>query len=173
VSVMRVGKMKKMKETALGCDTVSALLSRYQDNELDRDMQVKISTHLLECDACRKELESLEQVTHQVKQLPEVDTAVNFSAVLMGKIIEKEKEKIRWFKLPSLAYSFVFILFLLLGAWFTSSLGDINGASGQNQTETYIAQLLTESQNLHLINVQENAMELLDTGNGNGATHEK
>ncbi|NIM18004.1 MAG: hypothetical protein GTO45_38915 [Candidatus Aminicenantes bacterium] len=170
---MRIGKMKKMKETALGCDTVTALLSRYQDNELDRDMQVKINTHLLECDACRKELESLEQVTHQVKQLPEVDTAVNFTAVVMETIIEKEEEKIRWFKLPSLAYSFVFILFLLLGVWFNSSLGNINGGSPQNQPETYMAQLLTESQNLRLINVQEIAMELLDIGNGNGATHEK
>lgn len=162
-----------MKETSPGCDAVTALLSRYQDNELDREMQGKISTHLLECDACRKELESLEQVTHRVKQLPEVDTAVNFTAVVMGKIIEKEEEKIGWFKLPSLAYSFVFILFLLLGVWFNSSLGNINGGSPQNQPETYMAQLLTESQNLRLINVQASSMELLDTGNGNGATHEK
>jgi predicted anti-sigma-YlaC factor YlaD len=166
-------KTTKIKENSVACDAVTALLSRYQDNELDRDMQEKISSHLRECDACRKELESLEQVTHQVKQLPEVEPALNFTAVVIGKIIEKEEEKTRWFKLPSLAYSFVFILFLLLGVWFNSSLGDINGAPGKNQTETYMAQLLTESQNLHLINIQENAMELLDTGNGNGATHEK
>lgn len=166
-------KTTKMKETALVCDAVTALLSRYQDNELDREMQEKISTHLLECDACRKELESLEQVTHQVKQLPEVETALNFTAVVMGKIIEKEEEKIGWFKLPSLAYSLVFILFLLLGVWFNSSLGNINGGSPLNQPETYMAQLLTESQNLRLINVQDSSMELLDTGNGNGATHEK
>ena len=162
-----------MKEISPGCDAVTALLSRYQDNELDREMQGKVSTHLLECGACRKELELLEQVTHQVKQLPEVETAVNFTAVVMGKIIEKEEEKIQWFKLPSLAYSFVFILFLLLGVWFNSSLGNINGGSPQTQPETYMAQLLTESQNLRLINVQDSSMELLDTGNGNGATHEK
>lgn len=166
-------KTTKIKETSPECDAVTALLSRYQDNELDREMQVKISSHLLECEACRKELESLEQVTHRVKQLPEVETAVNFAAVVMGKIIEKEEEKIGWFKLPSLAYSFVFILFLLLGIWFNSSLGNINGGSPQNQPETYMAQLLTESQDLRLINVQDSAMELLDTGNGNGATHEK
>jgi predicted anti-sigma-YlaC factor YlaD len=167
---MRIGKMKKMKETAPGCDTVTALLSRYQDNELDRDMQVEINSHLLECDACRKELESLEQVTHQVEQLPEVDTAVNFTAVVMGKIIEKQEEKTQRFKLPSFsfAYSFVFVLFLLLGLWFSSTVDNIDGVSLQNQPGIYIAQLLTESQNLRLINVQENAMALLDTANGNG-----
>jgi predicted anti-sigma-YlaC factor YlaD len=162
-----------LKEISLRCDAVTALLSRYQDNELDREIQEKISIHLLECDACRNELESLEQVIHRVKKLPEVDTAVNFTAVVMGKIIEKEEEKIGWFRLPSLAYIFVFIIFLLLGVWFNSSMGNINGGSLQNQPETYMAQLLTESQNLRLINVQDSAMELLDTGNGNGATHEK
>lgn len=161
-----------LTETSPGCDAVTALLSRYQDNELDRELQERISTHLLACEACRKELESLEQVTHQVKQMPEVDTSVNFTAVVMGKIKEKE-ERIGWFKLPSLAYSFVFILFLLLGVWFNSSLGNTNGGSPQNQPGMYMAQLLTESQNLRLINVQDSAMELLDTGNGNGATHEK
>jgi hypothetical protein len=36
-----------------------------------------------------------------------------------------------------------------------------------------MAQLLTESQSLRLINVQDSAVELLDTGNRNGAGYEK
>jgi len=167
---MRIGKMKKLKETTPGCDTVTALLSRYQDNELDREMQVRISSHLGGCDACRKKLESLEQVAYQVKHLPEVDTAVNFTAVVMGKILERQEEKTQRFRLPSFsfAYSLIFILFLILGFWFSSMVDNSSGGSPQDQPEIYIAQLLTESQNLRLINVQENAMALLDTGSGNG-----
>jgi len=153
------------------CEEVKTFLSRYQDNELDRETGENVRTHLSECAACKQELESLEHVTARVKQLPEVETAANFTAVVMGQIMKKEEQRTRWFKLPSLAYSFIFILFLLLGLWFNRSMGsrvpDLK--VGQDQP-VYITQLLTESQDLQLINVQDNAIELLgmDNGNNNG-----
>jgi anti-sigma factor RsiW len=153
------------------CEDVKTFLNRYQDDELDRETREKVRAHLSECAPCKQELEFLEHVTARVKQLPEVETTANFTAVVMGKIWEKEEQRTRWFKLPSLAYSFIFILFLLLGLWFNRSMGsrvpDLK--TGKDQP-VYITQLLTESQDLQLINVQDNAIELLgvDNGNNNG-----
>ena len=52
------------------CDNANALLSRYQDNELDPAIRAQIDTHLQTCENCQKELLQLIEITTRVKQLP-------------------------------------------------------------------------------------------------------
>jgi anti-sigma factor RsiW len=104
-------------------DKATAYLSRYQDNELDPAARAQVDTHLRACAACREELLQLKAVTTRVQHLPVVETGPYFTAQVMGKIMEKEKEKksrwLAWLPLPSSSPSFlkavytvVFIIFL-------------------------------------------------------------
>ena len=167
-----------MKSAAVyKCKDVNALLSKYQDNELAPAAREKIDAHLIKWDTCQQELALLEQVTARVKQLPEAETAPNFTPLVMAKVNQKQEEKSRWFgwlRPPSLVYSFIFIIFLGLGFLandrLTDSLQHLNGDARQHQygQEVYMTQLLTESQNLGLINIQDKTMELLINNTGNG-----
>lgn len=166
------------------CDEVKALLSRYQDNEPDPAVRAQIDTHLQACETCQKELLQLKEVTTRVKQLPEVETGPYFTAQVMGKVMEKEKEKksrwVAWFPLPSLSpslsrviYTIVFIFFLLLGVLVnmdTISPGSDVSASGdigqEQQQELQMVRVLVESQDLSLINVQDKTLAMLYNGNG-------
>ncbi|UCH94046.1 MAG: zf-HC2 domain-containing protein [Candidatus Aminicenantes bacterium] len=172
-------------KTAMACKDVKTFLSKYQDNELDPGVRANIDAHLQACESCQKELLLLEEVTLRVKQLPEVETGPYFTARVMGKVMEKEKEKspwLAWLPLPSspslsrLVYSFVFIIFLVLGVLANSSsytsISPLNGDNRKSQQqELYMVKLLVESQDLSLINVQDKTFALLV--NGNGETHEE
>lgn len=156
------------------CNEFRTNLSKYQDSGpgyelLTPQMREAIGLHLLECEACRAELELLQTVTRQVKALPEVEAAPNFTAQVMGRL--KEKQQRQLFSLPSWVYSFVFLLFLALGFFITYTLespGPLNG-NGQLQEEMFLAQTLTETQDLRLMAVQDSSVELLaSAGNHDG-----
>lgn len=170
------------------CDDAAAYLSRYQDNELDPVTRAQLDAHLQICETCQKELLQLKAVTTRVKQLPEVETGPYFTARVMGKVMEKAKEKksrwLQWFPVPSspsllkVIYTVVFIIFLLLGVWVnmgTDSPGSnfpAGAAPGQEQQqELQMVRLLVESQDLSLINVQDTTLAMLY--NGNGGPHAK
>lgn len=165
------------------CDDVNAFLSRYQDNELDPGTRVQIDTHVQACKTCQKELLQLEAITARVKQLPEVEAGPYFTVQVMGKVMEKEKEKkswrLAWLPLPSSTslskaiYTIVGIIFLLLGIVVNMNTGSpvsdftASGNSRQEQQqELQIVRVLVESQELSLINVQDNTLAMLYTGNG-------
>jgi anti-sigma factor RsiW len=171
------------------CDAAKAFLSRYQDNELDPAIRAQIDTHLQACETCQKELLQLKEITTRVKRLPEVKAGPYFNAQVMGKVIEKEKEKksrwLAWFPLPSsslslakVIYTVVFIIFLLLGVLANMNTGSpvsnfpAGGDIGQDQQqELQMVRVLVESQDLSLINVQDKTIAMLY--NGNGGTYAK
>ena len=165
------------------CDDANVFLSRYQDNELDPATRAQIDTHLQACETCQQELLQLNAVTTRVKQLPEVEAGPYFTAQVMGKVMEKEKEKKSrwwaWIPLPSspslskAIYTIVCIVFLLLGILVNMNTGspvsDFTSSSdgGQGlQQEQQMVRLLVESQDLSLINVQDNTLAMLYNGNG-------
>lgn len=163
------------------CNAANALLSRYQDNELDPATRAQIDTHLQTCESCQKELLRLKEITARVKQLPEVEAGPYFTAQVMGKVMEKEKQSrwLAWFRLPSspslskAIYTIVCIIFLLLGILVNMNTGSpgsdfaASGDTGQDQQqEQQMVRVLVESQDLSLINVQDNTLAMLYNGNG-------
>ena len=169
---------KKIDTTAAyRCSEVTARLSSYQDNELAPLAREKISAHLSECESCRRELALLEQVTAGMNRLPEIDTTPNFTHLIMGKVRQKQEEKSRrftWVTLPAVVYTVIFIVFLGLGFLANGPLTDspLHLSPDSVQTpdvqEVHMAHLLTESQNLSLINIQDETMKLLEINAGNG-----
>jgi anti-sigma factor RsiW len=176
-------------EKTMVCDDANIFLSRYQDNELDPVARAKIDTHLQACETCQKELLQLKKITTRVKQMPEVEAGPYFTAQVLGKMMEKEREKksrwLAWFPLPSsspslskVIYTIVFIIFLLLGVLVNmnttppvSNLPLSSDTRQDQQQEMQIVRVLVESQDLSLINVQDKTIAMLY--NGNGGTHAK
>jgi predicted anti-sigma-YlaC factor YlaD len=161
------------------CHDVGQLLSRYQDGELDQSRQEQVDLHLQQCSECRSQLNMMVQVTQQVKQLPEMEADMRFTHQVMGKVRQSRIRQNRWFAVPSVVYTFVFMFFLVVGFYatrnidplntgqqFTISLNDAEESSqSENQAEQYLSQLVTETQSLRLMSVHENALNLLDSFN--------
>jgi len=105
--------------------------------------------------------ELLQRVTQQVKSLPEIEAAPNFTAQVMGRVLDKRQRQL--FSLPSWVYSFVFLLFLALGFIIAGTLGTHGSLDGSSQSpeEMFLAQTLTESQDLGLLAVQDSSVALL------------
>ena len=95
------------------CDQIKVLLSLYQDNEIGGENQSKIKSHLTECKSCREEFEQLEIVQNEIRGLVEIEPEQNFVPTVMERI--KKGEKHRLLSVPSMVYSFIFVIFFLLG----------------------------------------------------------
>ena len=147
------------------CNEVKCRLSSFQDNELDAAAKAAVQAHLDECGDCRREYRELEAVYRGIHKIKEIEPAQNFTSIVMGQI--KQREERRWFALPSFVYSLIFIIFFFLGILFTANLK--NGAPPE-QEEMYVSNILIESQDLSLINIQDKTLAMLYSG---GKTHEK
>lgn len=145
------------------CNDIMLYLNRYQDGELDKPLRERVNAHLEECPNCKQELQLLEQVTTDLKHLPEVEAPFNFTAQVMAKV--KEKEKPRWLILPRLAYSFVFIIFCLLGILLNPNLNPPKQKPVKQVAISDYSTLLAESQQLNLIEIQDKTLEMLYNGN--------
>ncbi len=168
-----------MKDT---CADISIYLSGYQDGELNEERHRRVSTHLTRCDACRASLAELERLTTGLRRVEDVEASFDFTAEVMGHILENEtaaaparpdrSNRFGWFSSPALVYSLVFIVFCLLGFLINPSLRppaletveppsiSIAMEADLNDLTAY-SNALTESQQLNLIDVQEQSLDLL------------
>jgi len=124
-----------------------------------------------QCPECTLELQLLDQVTAAVKNLPEIEPPLNFTAQVMAQI--KEKEQPRWFALPSLpalAYSIVFIVFCILGLLLNPQLKTQKTEPVPIIKTTDYADyadystLLAECQQLNLIEIQDKTIQMVYNG---------
>ena len=141
------------------CNEVKLFLSSYQDSELDAKTKAGVRTHLEKCENCRLEYRELETVRLSIKRLREVEPAQNFTSLVMSKV--KERERRRRFALPSLVYSFVFTIVFVLSFLIFANL---KNGTAVKQEEVYISNLLIESQDLSLINIQDQTFAMLYNG---------
>ncbi|MCK4766317.1 MAG: zf-HC2 domain-containing protein [Candidatus Aminicenantes bacterium] len=143
----------------LNCNRVKPLLSAYQDNEVGAETKTAVDAHLSACAECSREFGRLENLRREILDLEEVEAPLNFTALVMARV--KEKEKSPLFALPKWVYSFVFLIFLVLGLLLA---GSFKSAAPPVQDEIYISKLLEESRDLSLINVQDNTFAMLYNG---------
>ncbi len=144
------------------CNRVKLLLSSFQDNELTEKERAEIFLHLKKCEKCKHELEQLESLKKEIKNLNEFEPIQNFTSLVMDKINRKKRFNI--FSIPSLVYSFTFILFFILG--FLINVPLKNNVENK-QKEVYISTLLMQGQELSLINVQDKTFNMLYNGDLN------
>jgi len=148
--------------TTLTCTEIKPYLSRYQDGEADGRLCERIRRHLEDCEACGRELLQMEQVTAGMGRLPDAGAQPGFTAQVMARVLEKEHMKTRWFALPSVVYSFVFILVCLLTLLLNPALK--REKPDPVKISDY-STLLVESQRLNLLEVQDKTLDLLYNNN--------
>ena len=182
---------KRGNVKTMNCNEVKCRLSSFQDNELDAAAKAAVQAHLDECENCREEYRALEAVYRGIDELRDVEPAQNFTAMVMSRVkrsataadkarftipavlrksrqdnkllanSNKEKEKRRRFAVPSFVYSMIFIVFFFLGILITTNLKD---GAPPDREEIYAANILIESQDLSLINIQDNTLAMLYSG---------
>jgi len=116
------------------CEEVLNSLSAYADKELDEKKRKTISSHLEECNSCKKAFKELIDLEKLFEDIPDLEPGLGFNAVIMGRI--KEKIFISGKLIRNLAYSFVFFIFLIFGAYFYDIQG---GYSMQDNRSDYCA----------------------------------
>ena len=75
-------------------DDFKSRLSAYKDGELDGNLSEKVSLHLQNCVACRKELAELERVDSLVKGMPKLEIDESFFSQLIAGISTKQQDRL-------------------------------------------------------------------------------
>ncbi len=73
-------------------DEFRSKLSAYIDGELDGDLSEKISLHLRDCAACKKELAELERVDSLVAGIPNLEPHESFASQIIAGISTREQD---------------------------------------------------------------------------------
>jgi len=139
------------------CDQVLSVLSRFQDGECDEKENLRILSHLNECSRCRGELKRMGQILEVMNGMEEVKPAPNFTAKTMARV--KDYRTSSFTPLPSFLYSFVFVLFFLLGLILSQPF---ETGKVTEKRELTVVQILMESQNLNQFYAQNKTINWLD-----------
>jgi anti-sigma factor RsiW len=75
-------------------DGFRSQLSAYKDGELNGNLSEKMSLHLRNCAACRKELAELERVDSLVKDMPKLEIKESFFLQIIAGISTKEQDRL-------------------------------------------------------------------------------
>ena len=75
-------------------DRFRSKLSAYKDGELNANLSEKMSLHLRDCAACRKELAELERVDSLVKDMPELELNESFFLQIIAGISTKKQDRL-------------------------------------------------------------------------------
>jgi len=144
----------------INCTETRRYLSAFLDNELAARQSEGIRTHLDACPACRQEWQLLSRLGTRLKGIADIEAGPAFTARVMGRIKEKEQNRFLPFLTPAFAYSFVFLFFLVIGFLLAGTLYR-DGQTSSRQDPVF-SRVLLESQDLNLINVQEQTLALLN-----------
>jgi len=155
----------------MNCTETRRYLSAFLDNEVPARQGEDIRAHLDTCPSCRQEWQLLTQLDTRLKKLPDIEAGLAFTARVMGRIKEKEQPRFLPFFQPAFAYSIVFLVFLVIGFFWAGTLYR-NGQSSSRQDPVF-SRVLLESQDLNLINVQEQTLARLNATAGRISSHEK
>ncbi len=74
-------------------DGFRSRLSAYKDGELNGELSEKMSLHLRNCAACRKELAELERVDSLVKEMPKLEIDESFFLQIIAGISTKQQNR--------------------------------------------------------------------------------
>jgi anti-sigma factor RsiW len=75
-------------------DGFRSQLSAYKDGELNGNLSEKMSLHLRNCAACRKELAELERVDSLVKDMPKLEIDESFFLQIIARISTREQDRL-------------------------------------------------------------------------------
>lgn len=93
-----------MKEVNMNCDDIKLMISEYLDNELTKEKESFLFTHLSSCDECREEFKMQNSIQYEVK-IHQKEVSEKFEQKVFDSIQNREKPFIqKWFTKPTPAY---------------------------------------------------------------------
>jgi predicted anti-sigma-YlaC factor YlaD len=148
----------------MNCKEVKLLLSAYQDNELDTIRNKEVSEHLNICENCKKEFNDLKELNNSLMKLETHHLPLNFSAKIMSEIKEKHSnKKCFWgIKNVSFLYSFVFLLFIIIGMIFIQVKPNNINNKITIENDIHMTALFSNEQQLGLLDIQDNIMGIIE-----------
>jgi len=148
----------------MNCKDVKLLLSAYQDNELDTIIDKEIFDHLNICENCQREFNDLKELNNRLMKLETHHLPLNFSSNIMSEIKAKHSNKRGFWRIRNISflYSFVFLLFIIIGMIFIQVKPDNINNKITKQNDTYITSLLSSEQQLGLLDIQDNIMGIIE-----------
>lgn len=112
----------------MNCNQVRESLSLYMDHYLNEKEMLEVEKHLLTCDACKIELESLTLISGLLKDLPEVVLPREFDSRLKEKLLQTNNQvkSRKWMRYSSIAAIF------LVGIFTVAMYNDLSGSFIKN-----------------------------------------
>jgi hypothetical protein len=92
-----------MKEVNMNCHEINIMISEYLDNELTKEREGFLFTHLSSCSDCREELKKQLQIQHQVK-LNQKEVSSRFEERIFYSMSNKKHHSPKIFAKPLPAY---------------------------------------------------------------------
>jgi hypothetical protein len=117
------------------CRKVRGLLSEYIDNRLDGEKKTLVERHLQTCEACSKELESLQITVQLLHRVPEVPVPRSFTVTASEPKRESAfgPASLRWLR-PATAIIAIALVVLLTGDFLNVFVSNPGVNSGGNVT---------------------------------------
>ncbi len=116
----------------MNCNDINLMISEYLDNELTKEKEVLLFTHLSTCHECREEFKQQNTIQQEVK-LHQKEVGVSFEERIFSSIrYQKESTTRRWITKQAPAYinyvlGIVIIVITLISFFqFRSIKGDLN-----------------------------------------------
>ncbi len=139
----------------MNCDDIKLMISEYIDNELTKEKEAFLFTHLSSCTDCREEYKIQNSIQHEVK-INLKDVGERFEQRVFDSIQKKELPLIkRWITKPTPAYinyvlGFAIIMITLFSfLQFSSLRGDLKGF--QEKYEAAFEKIQFQTQQINLM----------------------
>ncbi|MBI5731014.1 MAG: zf-HC2 domain-containing protein [Ignavibacteriales bacterium] len=139
----------------MNCDDIKLMISEYLDNELAKEKEAFLFTHLSSCDECREEFKMQNSIQYEVK-IHQKEVSEKFEEKVFDSIQKKEQPFIkRWITKPTPAYinyvlGFVIIMITIFSFLQLSSLRhDLN--SYQERYEAAFDKIQFQAQQINLM----------------------
>jgi anti-sigma factor RsiW len=136
----------------MSCQTITRMLSAFQDGELEPPRRREVERHLHDCAACRRELDGLRELERRLRLEPAPAADPFFTGRVMANLRPLPAARRRW--LPAAAYALVFAAVFLAGFALQTATAAPAAASAT------FSSVLAEPQQLGLLAVQDDTMRL-------------
>lgn len=143
----------------MNCDDIKLMISEYIDNELTKEKEAFLFTHLSSCTDCREEFKMQNSIQHEVK-INLKNVGERFEQKVFDSIQKKEQPLIkRWITKPTPAYinyvlGFAIIMITLFSfLQFSSFKDDLN-----NYQESYMKSVVEINSKTNQINFLMNSL---------------
>lgn len=139
----------------MNCNDINLMISEYLDNELTKEKEIFLFTHLSTCHDCREEFKLQNTIQHEI-QINQKAVSNSFEEKVFSSIrYKKEPITWRWITKQTPAYVnyvlgiIIIVITLISFLQFSSVKGDLNNL--EDKYENALEKILYQTQQINLM----------------------